>query len=105
MHNQAGLVNRPDRLKTDFSSDYAACRLRNIRTALTPNGSSSNAPATIEVGSGTAATQSPSMVVALRTVYFAEFSPAEALEPVGLHATEGRLGSPGSFMVPFKVRS
>src|SRR5664280_1648299 len=47
--------DRPDLLETDFVSNYAV-RLRSIRSVLAPNGSSSNAPAIIVVGSGTGAT-------------------------------------------------
>ena len=47
---------RPRLLKVlGWVVDYAAClRLRRLRTAENPNGSNSNAPATIVVGSGTA---------------------------------------------------
>ena len=53
--NQAGLEDRPVLLKTDFVSNYALRLLRSIRRVLAPNGSSSNAPAIIVVGSGTGA--------------------------------------------------
>ena len=51
--NQAGLADRPVLLATDFVSNYAVRVLRRRRIVLAPNGSSSNAPAIIVVGSGT----------------------------------------------------
>jgi hypothetical protein len=56
--NQAGLVDRPVLLATDFVNNYADCLLRRTRSVLAPNGSSSNAPAIIVVGSGTTVTMS-----------------------------------------------
>ncbi len=52
--NQAGLEDRPVLLANDFVNNYAV-RLRRMRSVLAPNGSSSNAPAIIVVGSGTGA--------------------------------------------------
>ena len=45
--------DRPVLLATDFVNNYAVRVLRNMRRVLAPNGSSSNAPAIIVVGSGT----------------------------------------------------
>jgi hypothetical protein len=60
--NQAGLEDRPVLLATDFVNNYAV-RLRRIRSVLAPNGSSSNAPAIIVVGSGTAVVTSVTVKV------------------------------------------
>jgi hypothetical protein len=52
------LKDRPEQQTTIRKSDllhrYAVCLLRKIRSVLAPNGSSSNAPAIIVGGSGTA---------------------------------------------------
>jgi hypothetical protein len=48
--------DRPDLPGTNFANNYATRFLRRIRRVLAPNGSSSNAPAIIVVGSGTAET-------------------------------------------------
>jgi hypothetical protein len=61
--NQAGLEDRPILLATDFLNNYAVRVLRKIRRELAPNGSSSNAPAIIVVGSGTAVVTSVTVKV------------------------------------------
>jgi hypothetical protein len=61
--NQAGLEDRPVLLATDFVNNYAVRVLRRSRSVLAPNGSSSNAPAIIVVGSGTAVVTSVTVKV------------------------------------------
>lgn len=77
-------MDRLDRLRTIcVSVDYAVRRLRSIRSVLIPKGSSSSAPATTVVGSGTGVT----------------FAVPATMRPVGLN--EGQEGFQTSNVMVF----